>query len=329
MSRALRTPLVVAASLSALALTATACAPGGSGSGESADGYPEENIEVVVPFAAGGPTDTVTRLVADPMSDDLGVQLVVQNVEGAGGTVGAGQVAQARPDGYTLLLHHIGMSTAPALYDDLAYDPEEDFAPVGLVTEVPMTIIARKDFEPDTLEELVAYVKENDATIANAGVGSASQLCSTLLEQETGADFREIPYDGAGPAIADVVGGQVDFMCDQTPNTTGQIDADGVKAYAVTTPERLESLPDLPTTAEAGLPEIDISVWHALYAPAGTPDAVVETLRGALEKALADQAVVDQMAELGTTPVAADQVTPDAVSTRLVEQIQLWGDVLS
>jgi tripartite-type tricarboxylate transporter receptor subunit TctC len=328
MSRSFRTPLAVAASLSALALTATACAPGGSGGG-NADGYPEENIEVVVPFAAGGPTDTVTRLVADPMSDDLGVQMVVQNVEGAGGTVGAGQVAQARPDGYTLLLHHIGMSTAPALYDDLAFDPQKDFKPVGLVTEVPMTIIARKDFEPDTLEELVDYVKENDSTLANAGVGSASQLCGTLLEEATGADFREIPYDGSGPAIADVVGGQVDFMCDQTTNTTGQIKAEGVKAYAVTVPERLESLPDLPTTAEAGLPDLDISVWHALYAPAGTPDAAVEKLRGALETSLADQAVVDQMAELGTTPVAADQVTPDAVSTRLVEQIKLWDDVLS
>ncbi|MDQ1105932.1 tripartite tricarboxylate transporter substrate-binding protein [Nocardioides zeae] len=319
-----------AAGLATLALVAaTGCAPGSSSA--SGEGYPDRNVEIVVPFAAGGPTDTVTRLVGDPMAEELGVQLIVQNVEGAGGTVGAGQVASARDDGYTLLMHHIGMSTAPTLYDDLAYDPLEDFEPVGLVTEVPMTIIARGDLEPENLEDLFAYLEENegDVTIANAGVGSASHLCGRLIQQELGIELQEVPYDGAAPAIADLVGGQVDVLCDQTTNTTGQIEAGDVKAYAVTTPERVESLPDLPTTAEAGFPEVEVAVWHALYAPAGTPSDIITTLRDALAVALEDSSVIDQMASLGTAPVAADQVEPEAVTTKLTEQIDLWGDVLS
>lgn len=330
MSRLFTPRRAAAITAAAFALGASACSPGGGSGGSSNGSFPDENVEIVVPFAAGGPTDTVARLIGEPMGDELGVQIVVQNVEGAGGTVGAGQVANEKADGYSLLLHHIGMSTAPALYENLAFDPVEDFAPVGLVTEVPMTIIARADFEPDTLEELVAYLEDNDGvTFANAGVGSASQLCGTLFKDATGTDFQEVPYDGAGPAIADLVGGQVDFMCDQTTNTLGQIEAGEVKAYAVTTPERLDLLPDLPTTEEAGLADVDISVWHALYAPQGTPDDVIETLRAALEVALADQGVIDQMADLGTEPVPADEVTPDAVSTRLKEQISLWDDVLS
>jgi tripartite-type tricarboxylate transporter receptor subunit TctC len=239
-------------------------------------------------------------------------------------------VAAADPDGYTLLLHHIGMSTAPTLYDDLAYDPVEDFTPVGLVTEVPMTIIARSDLEPETLEELFAYLQENgqDVTVATAGVGAASQLCAQLIQQELGVELNQVPYDGTGPAIADLVGGQVDVMCDQTTNTSGQIAGGEVKAYAVTTPERVESLPDLETTAEAGFPDLEISVWHALYAPAGTPEEDVEVLQGALATALEDPAVVEQMAELGTAPVPVEEATTEAVSTRLQEQIDLWSGVL-
>jgi len=319
---------LAAAAVSALALVTAACAPGG-GAGD-ADSFPDDNIEIIVPFSAGGPTDTVTRLVADPMAEDLGVQTVVQNVEGAGGTIGAADAASARPDGYTLLLHHIGMATAPALYEDLAFDPVEDFKPIGLVTEVPMTIVGRSDFEPDTLEELFAYVRENEGevTYANAGVGAASHLCGLLIEREIGADLREVPYDGTGPAMAELVGGQVDFMCDQTTNTSGQINGGKIKAYAVTTPERVESLPDLPTTAEAGAENLEITVWHALYAPKDTPEQVVSRLTESLEVALADDAVVDQMADLGTAPVSSDRITPDAVTSLLTEQIELWQDVI-
>ncbi|PVG82888.1 hypothetical protein DDE18_11080 [Nocardioides gansuensis] len=314
------------AALAPLSLLA-AC---GGGGGDPAD-YPEDNIEIIVPFAAGGPTDTVTRLITEPMAEELGVELVVQNVEGAGGTVAAGQVAEAEADGYTVLMHHIGMSTAPTLYPDLDFAPEEDFKTVGLVTEVPMTVIARKDFEPTTLEELAAYVEENadTVTLANAGIGSASHLCGVLMQQAMGVEVQEVPYDGTGPAMEDLVGGQVDFLCDQTTNTSQQISEGTVKAYAVTTPEPVESLPDLPTAAEAGLPDLEVTVWHGLYVPAETPDEIVEKLTSALQTALQDQGVIDQMADLGTAPVAQDQATPDAHSELLSAEIDKWSEVLS
>src|ERR671913_507997 len=238
------------------------------------------------------------------MSAKLGQQIVVRNVEGAGGTVAAGEVANADGDGYTVLMHHIGMSTAPALYPNLAYKPLEDFKTVGLVTTVPMTIVARKDFEPNTMQDLVTYVKA------------------------MGVDLTEVPYDGTGPALTDLVGGQVDFMCDQTTNTTGQIKADKVKAYAVTTPERVEALPDLPTTAEAGLEGVDVGVWHGVYVPAETPDDVVVKLTDALAAALTDQAVVAKLAELGATPAPAADVTPEAHRQLLQEQIDLWAPII-
>jgi tripartite-type tricarboxylate transporter receptor subunit TctC len=321
-----RIPQTTLACLAVLSLAAC----GGGGGGEDPADYPDSEITFVVPFAAGGPTDTVTRLIAEPMSEELGQQIVVQNVEGAGGTVAAGQVADADADGYEVLVHHIGMSTAPALYPDLAYAPLEDFKTVGLITDVPMTIVARGDFEPETLEELVAYVEENTdtVTLANAGVGAASQLCGLLIEQAIGVDLTEVPYDGTGPALTDLVGGQVDFMCDQTTNTAAQIQSGEIKGYAVTTPERVEALPDLPTTAEAGLPEVEVGVWHGLYVPADTPDEVVEKLTAALEVALADQTVIDKMADLGTAPVEASQVTPDAHTAKLEEQIDLWTPII-
>ncbi|MET0438896.1 MAG: tripartite tricarboxylate transporter substrate-binding protein, partial [Devosia sp.] len=211
-----------------------------------AQDYPTKPITVVVPFSAGGPTDTVARLVAEVMSGDLGQQVVVQNVGGAGGTLGAGQVATAQNDGYTLLLHHIGMSTAPTLYRSLPYDPLTDFATIGLITSVPMTLVARKDFEPNTLEELLAYIKANgeNVTYAHAGIGSASQLCGMLLMESTETIMTTVPYQGAGPAMTDIIGGQIDMICDQTTNTTSQIQAGEVKAYAVTSSERLGNLPD-------------------------------------------------------------------------------------
>jgi tripartite-type tricarboxylate transporter receptor subunit TctC len=296
----------------------------------TAQDYPTGPITVVVPFAAGGPTDTVTRLIADPMSAALGQQLVVQNVAGAGGTLAGTQVANAAPDGYTILMHHIGMSTAPALYDDLAYDPTTSFAPIGLVTSVPMTIIARRDFEPDTFEELVEYVKANpDAvTYANAGIGAASHLCGMLFMDAIDTEVLTVPYQGTGPAMTDILGGQVDFMCDQTTNTTGQIAGGEVKAYAVTSPERLETFPDLPTTAEAGLPDFQVGVWHGLYAPAGTPPEIVAQLSEALQGALQDEDVIARFAELGTAPVPVEQATPEAHAAYLAEQIALWGPII-
>jgi tripartite-type tricarboxylate transporter receptor subunit TctC len=309
-----------------------ACSGNGGGSDDGdAGNYPDDNITFVVPFSAGGPTDTVTRMFAEPMAKELGGKIVVQNKEGAGGTVGAGEVARAKPDGYTVLMHHIGMSTAPALYKNLPYKPLEDFETIGLVTEVPMTIVARKDFPPATLPDLVTYVKANagKVTLANAGIGAASHLCGLLFQHAAGVKLQEVPYQGTGPALTDLVGGQVDFMCDQTTNTTGQITANKVKAYAVTTPERVKSLPDLKTTAELGMPQLQVSVWHGLYAPKGTPQAIVKKLSDALKKALADQAVVDQMAKLGTAPVPADDATPQAHRKHLEEQLNTWAKIIA
>ena len=324
-----------AAALLAAAFALAACGGGDddtatgtdTGSDEAASGYPEQDITFVVPFSAGGPTDTVTRLIAEPMAEELGASIIVQNVEGAGGTVAAGQVASAEADGYTVLMHHIGMSTAPALYADLPYAPLEDFKTIGLVTEVPMTIIARKDFEPETFEELVTYLEENadSVTLANAGIGAASQLCGLLLQEAVGVELTEVPYQGTGPALTDLVGGQVDLMCDQSTNTTGQIQGGEVKAYAVTTPERVESLPDLPTTEEAGLPDLQVGVWHGLYVPGETPDAVVEQLTAALQVALEDQNVITQLADLGAAPSSDEDATPEGHTAQLTSPLELWA----
>jgi len=327
MTKGYRTVAVIAA----CSLVAACSDNGGGDGGGTAEGYPDQNITIVVPFSAGGPTDTVTRMIAEPMAKELGTKIVVQNVEGAGGTVGAGEVARAEPDGYTVLMHHIGMSTAPALYKSLGYKPLEDFEMVGLVTEVPMTIVARKDFAPATLQDLVTYVKANSGkvTLANAGIGAASHLCGLLFQDAAGVKLQEVPYEGTGPALTDLVGGQVDFMCDQTTNTSGQIAAGKVKAYAVTTAERVKSLPDLPTTTEAGLPQLQVSVWHGLYVPAGTPPAAIQKITAALKVALADQGVIDQMAKLGTAPVAAEDATPEAHRAHLDEQLKTWAKIIS
>ena len=309
---------------------ASASAPASAAS-SPAIAYPEAPIRVIVPFAAGGPTDTVTRLVAEPMSATLGQEVIVENIAGAGGTLAAGQVATAAADGYTVLMHHIGMSTAPSLYPDLPYDPLVDFKTIGLVTEVPMTIVGRKSFEPTTLQELVDYVKANGTAVryANAGIGAASHLCGLLFQSAVDAKVTEVPYDGTGPAMEDLLGDQdVDFMCDQTTNTTTQIKAGTVKAYAITSPERNEALPDVPTTTEGGLPDVAVGVWHGLYVPKDTPDEIVRALTGALQGALTDANVVAKFAELGTLPVPADQATPEAHTAKLQSQIDLWKPII-
>ena len=292
--------------------------------------YPNRPITVVVPFAAGGPTDTVTRLVAEAMGRDLNTSVVVENVGGAGGTLGAARVAQARPDGYTLLLHHIGMGTTPSLYRRLSYDAVGGFAPVGLVTEVPMTIIARKDIPAGNLAELVALVRQQREKLnyANAGIGAASHLCGLLFQKAVDAPMTTVPYRGTGPAMTDLIGGTVDVMCDQTTNTTEQIRANAVKVFAVTTPQRLASLPDVPTTAEAGLPGMEVTIWHALYAPKGTPAEVVNRLSAALQSALRDPRLVARFNDLGTAPVAQDRATPAAARAFWQADIAKWRPVI-
>lgn len=292
--------------------------------------YPDRTITMVVPFSAGGPTDTVSRLVAESMSKDLGQQIVVENVGGAGGSLGAGRVANADPDGYTVLLHHIGMATSATLYRKLAYDTLNAFEYVGLVTEVPMTIVAKKDMAATDLKGLVEFAKANKdtVTVANAGIGAASHLCGMLFMSALGTPLVTVPYKGTGPAMTDLLGGQVDIMCDQTTNTTKQIQGGTIKAYAVTSPQRLPVLPDVPTTDEAGLPGMQIGIWHGIYAPKGTPAEATERLSKALQVALKDPNVVARFAELGTIPSSDADATPAALKAKLESEIARWKPII-
>jgi len=222
------------------------------------------------------------------------------------------------------------MATSASLYRKLPYQPLEAFEYIGLVTEVPMIIVARKDFEPVDIKALLEHVKGNadKVTLANAGIGAASHLCGMLFMSEIGTKLTTVPYKGTGPALTDLIGGQVDFMCDQSTNTTKQIKAGEIKAYATTTKERLKSLPDIPTATEAGLAGMEFGIWHGLYAPKGTPQEAIDKLSGALQKALADQNVIDRFNELGTSPVSAEEAKPDALKAKLEGEIGRWKPVI-
>jgi tripartite-type tricarboxylate transporter receptor subunit TctC len=285
---------------------------------------------MIVPFAAGGPTDTVARLITVPMSKTLKQQVIVENVLGAGGTIAPNRVAKASPDGYTILIHHIGMATAPALYRKLPFNPMTDLEPIGLINEVPMTMVAKKDFPAKDLKELIAYVKANKDKVnyANAGVGAASHLCGMLFMSAIQTEVTTVPYNGTGPAMNDLLGGQVDFMCDQTTNTTSQIKAEKIKVYGVTTKKRVASLPNVPTMDEAGLKGFEVSVWHGLYAPKGTPKPVIDKLTTALQAALKDENVKQRFAELGTEPVAENRAKPAALGAHLKAEIDKWSPII-
>jgi tripartite-type tricarboxylate transporter receptor subunit TctC len=295
-----------------------------------AQDYPSKVITVIVPFAAGGPSDTIARLTAQSMGTLLKTQLIVENVGGAGGTLGAARLAQAKPDGYTLLVHHIGHATAPALYRKLPYDAIRDFEPVGLINDGAMALVARKDFPAKNLKELLAYVKANKdkVNMANAGIGSASHLCGMLFMSAINTDLTTIPYKGTGPAMNDLLGGQVDFMCDQTTNNASQIKAGKINAYGITTAKRVAALPDIPTMSEAGMPNFTVSVWHAMYAPKGTPQPIIDKLSKALQEALKDPNLKQRFADLGSEPVAQNLATPDALRAHLKAEIDKWGPII-
>ena len=296
----------------------------------SADEYPSKVITLVVPFSAGGPTDTVARLIAQPMSQKLGQTVIIENVGGAGGTIAAARVARATPDGYTIFLHHIGQATSATLYKNLSYNVLTDFETVGLVTPVPMTIIAKKDFPAKDIKEFISYVKANKdkITYGNAGVGAASHLCGMLFMSAIETKLTTVSYKGTGPAMNDLLGGVFDFMCDQTTNTTGQIKGGRVKAYAVTSRTRVPSLPDLPTLDESGLKGFEVSVWHGLYAPKGTPKPVIDKLSAALQVALTDPTVKQRFAELGTEPEPVARATPAAHRAHLKAEVEKWAPVI-
>jgi tripartite-type tricarboxylate transporter receptor subunit TctC len=292
--------------------------------------FPSKAVTIVVPFTAGGPTDTVARSLAQAMGKHLGQSVIVENVAGAGGTVGAGRVKNANADGHTLLLHHIGMSTAPALYRKLQYNPLTDFEHVGLVVDVPMTLIARTDLAPKDFRELVAFLKQqkDKVNLANAGIGSASHLCGLLFMSAIETDLTTVPFKGTADAMNAILGKQVDVLCDQTTNTTAQIKAGSVKAYAVTSAARVATLPDLPTMQEAGLKGFEVGIWHGLYAPKGTPKAVLDKLNAALVAAAKEPDFVKRMSDLGATVYSADKMTPAAHAAHLKAEIDKWGPVI-
>lgn len=294
------------------------------------EAYPRRSITMLVPAAAGGPSDTVARLVAEAMRADLGQPVVIENVGGAGGSIGTGRVAQAAPDGYTLLLYHIGVATFGALYPELRYKPGEAFDSVGLVTEVPMTLVGRKDLPADDLAALLKWLKAEGtgATFGTAGVGAVSDLCGRLLADATGIKLTVVPYPGTGPAMNDLLGRQIDLMCDQTTNTTNQINTGGIKPYAATTRARIAVLPNIPTLAESGVKDFDISAWHAIWAPKGTPEPIRQKLSASLQKALKDPKVIERFAALGTAPVPAEMATPAALDKHFQSEIARWSKLL-
>jgi tripartite-type tricarboxylate transporter receptor subunit TctC len=300
-----------------------------SGATQAAD-YPDKTITMIVPFAAGGPTDTIARLLAQSMGTNLKQQIIVENVGGAGGTLGAARVARATPDGYTIFVHHVGHATAPSLYRKLPYNSIDSFEPIGLATDAASTLIARKDFPAKDMTELLAYIKANKekVTLANAGVGAASHLCGMLFMSAAGTELTTVPYKGTGPAMNDLLGGQVDLMCDQATNTMSHIKSGKVKAYAVTYKNPVASLPGLPPLASAGLPGFELSVWHGVYAPKGTPKDVVNKLSSALQYAVTDPTVKQRLSDLSTDPVAPNRATPEALRAHLKAEIDKWAPII-
>ena len=293
--------------------------------------FPAKPVTVVVPFSAGGPTDVVARLIGVPMGKALGQTVIIDNALGAGGTIAAAKVARAAPDGYTIFLHHMGMSTAPALYRKLSFDPLKDFEYIGQVVDVPMTLLGRKDLPANNFKELQAYVKANGnkVTLANAGLGAVSHLCGLLFMSQMGVELTTVPYKGTGPAMNDLLGGQVDLLCDQTTQTVPFIKDGRIKVYGVTTHNRLGSLPNVPTLDEQGLKAFEVKVWHGMYAPKGTPKEVIDKLNAALKTAMADPHVKQRQAELSSDIPSADKMTPEGLRTHLTAEIAKWGPVIT
>ena len=292
--------------------------------------YPSKNVVLIIPFAAGGPTDTLGRNLAQSMGTALKQQIIVENVPGAGGTIAYAKSAKAKPDGYTILLAHIGMSTAPALYRKPAVNPLTDYEYVGQVADVPMTLIAKKGLPAESFKDFLAYFKANGKkmTYGNAGLGAASHLCGLLFMSAVKIDTQTVSYKGTAPAMADLMGGHIDFMCDQTTNTTAQIKSGAVKVYGVTTRKRVPSLSNVPTLEESGLKGFEVAVWHGLYLPKGTPKPVIDRLVSALQSAVKDPNLKAKLAELGAEPVPVEKANPESLRKQLKAEIDKWGPII-
>ncbi|MDO4706036.1 MAG: tripartite tricarboxylate transporter substrate-binding protein [Comamonadaceae bacterium] len=299
-----------------------------------AQSYPgSKPITIIVPFSAGGPTDKVARDFSEALRKHLGnASIVVDNAAGAGSTIGIAKAARATPDGHTLLLTHIGMSTIPTLYRKLSFNVLEDFEYLGIINDVPMTVIARPSMEANNFAGLLDWMKstKNGVNLGNAGLGSASHLCGLMFQKAINMQLVTIPYGGTAPAIADLVGGQIDVLCDQTTNTTPQIAGKKVKAYAVTTPQRLgsELYKNLPTLQEAGFKDFNVTIWHGLYAPKGTPKQVLETINAALKKALQEPEFIQRQQGLGAVVANDERVEPAKHKAFVQSEIQKWGEVI-
>lgn len=316
--------------MKSLSLVSTFVAAATMAASAFAQQYPTRNITMLVPYAAGGPTDTVARVVAQAMTKPMGQTVIVENRPSAGGILAPEQVKNARPDGYTILIHHIGMATTPALYRKLRFNPLTDFDYLGLINDVPMTLIARGNFPAKDFKEFLDYIKKNKDKVsyANAGIGAASHLCGMLFMSAIQTDILTVPYKGTAPAMNDLLGGQVDFMCDQTTNTTSQIKSGKVKVFGVTAAKRVGSLPDVPTMQEQGLKGFEVGIWHALYAPKGLPKPVSDKLVAALQETVRDATVQKRFADLGATTYPADKATPAALQQHLKAEIDKWSPLI-
>ena len=293
--------------------------------------FPRRPITLIVPFAAGGPTDVVSRIVGEHMSRTLGQPIIIENIVGAGGTTASTRASRAAPDGYTIEMGHMGTHAASvALYPNLAYKPDVDFAPIGLVAGTPVLILARKDFPPKDLKEFVTYVKANAdrLNMAHAGVGSVSFTTCLLLNSILGIKPTSIPFNGTGPALTALISGQVDYMCDQIVNVVQQVESSQIKAYAIGTPERSPALPNVPTTKEAGLPEFQAQAWNALFAPKGTPQPVLDKLTDALDKALDDEQTRKRLLELGSVLPDKAGRGQQALAALVKSEIDRWTPII-
>jgi tripartite-type tricarboxylate transporter receptor subunit TctC len=292
--------------------------------------YPDKPITMVIPYATGGSTDVIGRLIAEAMTRDLGQQVIVENAGGAGGTIGTAKVARAAPDGYTVLLHNMGIATAPALYPKLTFDANKDLVPISLAGDVPMILVGNKNFAPATVAEVIRQMKAKPGEVrfAHAGVGATSHLCAMLFSQTTDTTVTMVPYRGTGPALQDVIAGNVDLICDQPVATGPHVAAGALKPYAMATKARVPQLPNVPTFAESGLPGFQLAVWHGVYAPKGTPAAVVTRLNTALRHALADPNVVKRFQEMGVVAPQGDRLKPQALGLQTAAEIKKWDPVI-
>lgn len=299
-------------------------------SGAAAQDYPSRTITFQMPYAPGGPGDVITRVFAAAMQKTLGQQVIVDNAAGASGTIGTAKVARSRPDGYTLLMIHVSHATNLAMYRNLPYHPVDDFEPIGQATSGPMLIVARNGFPPRDIAEFIAYLKANQGkvSLAHAGVGSASHLCGLAMMQALDVRLNEIPYKGTGPALNDVMGGQVDVLCDQTSGTVPSVKGGKIKAYAVAGKTRLPSLPELPAVTDAGVQGLDMNISFGLYAPKGTPRPVLDKLTGALRQAVSDTEVRSRLESMGIAAVSAEQAGPEALRAHLKHEIDTLNPML-